>query len=29
LRLNGRASMVDGLYVNVQRLPDFSPRDFV
>jgi FkbM family methyltransferase len=29
LRLNGRASMCDGLYVNVQRLPNFAPRDFV
>ena len=29
LRLNGRASMCDGLYVNVRRLPDFAPRDFV
>ena len=29
LRLNGRASMSDGLYVNIQRLPDFAPRDFV
>ena len=29
LRLNGRASMADGLYVNVQRLPDFSRRDFI
>lgn len=29
LRLNGRASMSDGLYVNTQRLPDFAPRDFV
>ena len=29
LRLNGRVSMVDGLYVNVQRLPDILPRDFV
>ncbi len=28
LRLNGRASMSDGLYVNTQRLPDFAPRDF-
>ena len=29
LRLNGRASMCDGLYVNTQRLPDFARRDFV
>lgn len=29
LRLNGRASMSDGLYVNTARLPDFAPRDFV
>ncbi len=29
LRLNGRASMSDGLYVNVRRLPDFAPRDFL
>jgi FkbM family methyltransferase len=29
LRLNGRASMSDGLYVNTQRLPDFARRDFV
>ena len=29
LRLNGRASMCDGLYVNTARLPDFAPRDFV
>lgn len=29
LRLNGRASMSDGLYVNVARLPEFAPRDFV
>ena len=29
LRLNGRASMSDGLYVNVARLPEFSPRDFM
>ena len=29
LRLNGRASMSDGLYVNIERLPDFAPRDFV
>jgi FkbM family methyltransferase len=29
LRLNGRASMSDGLYVNIQRLPDFAPREFV
>ena len=28
LRLNGRASMSDGLYVNIKRLPDFAPRDF-
>ena len=28
LRLNGRASMSDGLYVNIERLPDFAPRDF-
>ncbi len=29
LRLNGRASMCDGLYVNLARRPDFAPRDFV
>ena len=29
LRLNGRASMSDGLYVNLARMPDFTPRDFV
>lgn len=29
LRLNGRASMSDGLYVNTARLPDFAQRDFV
>jgi FkbM family methyltransferase len=29
LRLNGRASMSDGLYVNIARLPDFAQRDFV
>ena len=29
LRLNGRASMSDGLYVNAKRLPDFAKRDFV
>ena len=29
LRLNGRASMSDGLYVNLERLPDFAPREFV
>lgn len=29
LRLNGRASMSDGLYVNTQRLGDFARRDFV
>ncbi|HSH39076.1 MAG TPA: FkbM family methyltransferase [Chthoniobacterales bacterium] len=29
LRLNGRASMSDGLYVNTRRLPDFAPREFV
>lgn len=29
LRLNGRASMSDGLYVNTAKLPDFAPRDFV
>ena len=29
LRLNGRASMCDGLYVNIERLPDFAPREFV
>jgi len=29
LRLNGRASMCDGLYVNTERLPDFAQRDFV
>ena len=29
LRLNGRASMSDGLYVNLARLPEFSPRDFL
>lgn len=29
LRLNGRASMSDGLYVNIRRLPDFAPREFV
>ena len=28
LRLNGRASMSDGLYVNLDRLPQFAPRDF-
>ncbi len=29
LRLNGRASMCDGLYVNLERLPNFAPRDFI
>jgi FkbM family methyltransferase len=29
LRLNGRASMSDGLYVNIARLPDFAEREFV
>ena len=29
LRLNGRASMSDALYVNLQRVPDFAPRDFI
>lgn len=29
LRLNGRASMSDGLYVNEKLVPDFAPRDFV
>lgn len=29
LRLNGRASMCDGLYVNTARLPNFAKRDFV
>ena len=29
LRLNGRASMSDGLYVNTARLPHFAARDFV
>ena len=29
LRLNGRASMSDGLYVNEKLVPDFGPRDFV
>jgi len=29
LRLNGRASMSDGLYVNQQLVPDFAKRDFV
>ena len=29
LRLNGRASMSDGLYVNIARLPEFAGRDFV
>lgn len=29
LRLNGRASMSDGLYVNTVRLPDFAQRDFI
>ncbi len=29
LRLNGRASMSDGLYVNTACLPDFADRDFV
>ena len=29
LRLNGRASMSDGLYVNERLVPDFGPRDFV
>lgn len=29
LRLNGRASMCGGLYVNVERLPDFAPRESV
>jgi FkbM family methyltransferase len=29
LRLNGRASMSDGLYVNIARLPDFAPREFI
>ncbi|MFN2509081.1 MAG: FkbM family methyltransferase [Chthoniobacterales bacterium] len=28
LRLNGRASMSDGLYVNTARLPEFAQRDF-
>ncbi|PZR72963.1 MAG: hypothetical protein DLM73_11690 [Chthoniobacterales bacterium] len=29
LRLNGRASMSDGLYVNPTLLPDFAKRDFI
>lgn len=29
LRLNGRASMSDGLYVNEKLVPDFAKRDFV
>ncbi|HVF72688.1 MAG TPA: FkbM family methyltransferase [Chthoniobacterales bacterium] len=29
LRLNGRASMSDGLYVNEKLVPDFGSRDFV
>jgi FkbM family methyltransferase len=29
LRLNGRASMSDGLYVNPTLVPDFAARDFV
>jgi len=29
LRLNGRASMSDGLYVNEELVPDFAKRDFV
>jgi FkbM family methyltransferase len=29
LRLNGRASMSDGLYVNPTLVPDFAKRDFV
>lgn len=29
LRLNGRASMADGLYVNERLVPDFAPQDFV
>ncbi len=29
LRLNGRASMSDGLYVNEKLVPDFARRDFV
>jgi FkbM family methyltransferase len=29
LRLNGRASMLDGLYVNEKLVPDFGTRDFV
>ncbi|HKP92437.1 MAG TPA: FkbM family methyltransferase, partial [Chthoniobacterales bacterium] len=29
LRLNGRASMSDGLYVNEKLVPDFAARDFV
>ena len=29
LRLNGRASMSDGLYVNPQRVPDFAKVEFV
>ena len=29
LRLNGRASMSDGLYVNVARLPDFAAQEWV
>lgn len=29
LRLNGRASMSDGLYVHTARLPDFARRDFL
>lgn len=28
LRPNRRASMGDGLYVNVERLPNFAPREF-
>lgn len=29
LRLNGRASMCDGLYVNIERLPSFASREIV
>jgi hypothetical protein len=29
LRLNGRASMSDGLYVNEKLVPNFAPRDVV
>ncbi|PYJ86151.1 MAG: hypothetical protein DME70_08580, partial [Verrucomicrobia bacterium] len=29
LRLNGRASMSDALYVNEKLVPDFARRDFV